>query len=351
MRRKDIPLVSIIVPCYNSRERIVSCLKNFLKTNYKNFEIIVVDDDSKDGTYELLKEKFSMNRKVRIIKNHKNFGPSYTRNQGVKAARGKYIAFLETDMEVDPDWLDPLVAKLENNEMLGAVQSKVLDINKRDFIQAVGVLYDPHTFWVVGLGCGLHKDAIHNPQEVSFGAVGSLVRKNVLDKIGGFDTKLVYNVDDIDLGWRTWIAGYSVVTVPESITYHWTSKPLGTREKITPSSESEFHFHKTPRIFLKNYEWKNVVRYLPWLFIVFSARVVKNLVRGNPKPFYGFVKATLWNIKTLPDTLRERQRIQRLRKRTDSDILKKIALKGSFWQIYIGKILPALERAMVVFNS
>lgn len=344
------PLVSVAIPVFNSKNLINICLKSVLKTKYSNFEIILVDDYSLDGTYEILVKKYSRNPKIKILRNEKNFGPSKTRNKGIKAAKGKYVAFVETDMEVDPNWLSSLVKALEKDKSLGAVQSKVLDINRRDFIHSTGVFYNPHTFWVWSFATAQPKDFKTEQREVGIGSVGSLVRKDVLDKLGGFDEKIVHNIDDTELSWRIWLLGFRCITIPESITYHWTAKPTSVREKALPSLSSEFHFHKTFRIFLKNYEWKNIVRYTPWLFFAFSLRILKNLYAGNTKPLKGFLKTVVWFVRNLKDSFKERSKIQKLRKRSDKEMFDILAVKGSFSNFYSFYTKRNVERIRRVFE-
>src|SRR5690242_9081273 len=96
---KSFPLVSIVIPCYNAEDFIKSCMRSVLKTTYPNYEIIIVDDMSTDGTYEYIKKTYSHNKKIILVRNQKNSGPSVTRNHGIKIAKGEYVAFIETDME------------------------------------------------------------------------------------------------------------------------------------------------------------------------------------------------------------------------------------------------------------
>jgi len=345
------PSVSIIIPSFNSRDLIVKCLNSVLETNYPNFEVIIVDDLSNDGTYEFLIRRYSSNTEITVIRNDEKKGPSGTRNNGIKKAKGKYIAFIETDMLVDAGWLNPLVAALEKNQKLGAVQSKVLDINQKDKIQTMGVKYNPHTFWVISPDSGLDKNWNPNNLEMGTGAVGSLIRKEVIERIGGFDEKLIHNIDDVDFGWRIWLTGYDVVTIPSSITYHWTAKPFKIREKATPKFSSEFHFYKGHRLILKNYELKNVIRYLPWQIFAYLLNVSRNIFLGNFIPLAAYSKAILWNLANLGDTLRERKRIQNLRKRSDKEMFEKLGIHGNFFQFYFGTMIKNLLWVRRVFMN
>lgn len=343
------PLVSIVIPCYNSKDIFKNCLKSVLKTKYPNFEVIVVDDYSTDGTYDLLYKEYGKNPKIRIARNEENSGPSITRNRGIKLAKGEYVAFIETDMEVDSNWLDLPIKKLEGDFSIGAVQTKTLDLNRKDRMHSMGVKYNPHTFWVISLGMGAKKDWQPSDGEMGMGSVGSIVRKKLLDKIGGYDEKLVHNVDDLDFAWRIWLAGYRIVTSPESITYHWTAKPQNIRTQVTSNLKSEFHFHKNSRILIKNYELVNVFRFLPWLFCAYSIRVIKNLAEGDIVPLKAFFKAIVWSFINLPDTLKERERIQKLRKRDDEEMFKLVCFPGSFFNFYFNFLNPNLLRVNQVF--
>ena len=348
------PLVSIVVPNFNTLTIIDSCVENFLKISYEPLEIIFVDDYSTDGSYEKLETYAQKHPKIKVYRNAANSGPSKTRNKGIQHAEGKYIALLETDMQVEPDYLDYLIAELEADETLGAVQSKVLDLNKKDIVSADGIYYDPHTFWVICKSAGM-KDSeakeANRRKYCSIGAVGSVIRKDVLAVIGGYDELIVHNIDDIDLGWRIWLYGKKIKYIPQAVTYHWTAKPANLRSKTTPSVKSEMHFQKTIRIFLKNYEWQNVIRYAPTLYMVFVFRIFTNLLAGNTAPLQGFVKALVWTFKTLPDTMKERKRLQALRGFSDSYIFENICRKGSFLHIYKKDILPMLRRAQTQFLS
>lgn len=91
------PLVSIITPCYNSADFITATLNSVLEQSYQNWELIVIDDQSKDDTCELVEAFLQREPKIRLIKLEKNGGVANARNIGLEAAKGKYIAFLDSD--------------------------------------------------------------------------------------------------------------------------------------------------------------------------------------------------------------------------------------------------------------
>jgi len=347
------PLVSIVVPNYNTLSILDSYINNFLKISYKPYELIIVDDCSTDGSYEKLLEFQSKHPQIKIIRNEKNSGPSKTRNNGIKNSKGKYISFLESDMEVDPNFLNPIIKKLELDLSLGAAQSLVLDLNKKDVIQSDGLIYDPHTFNVYTKNVGVLKSKAKKDikeKYTSIGAVGSVVRKDVLDLIGGYDEKIVHNIDDIDLGWRIWISGKKIILVPEATTYHVTYKKMGQREKVTPKVSSEFHSQKILRVFIKNYEFINLIRYSSWLYLTYFLRIILNLLKGNSAPLKGLWMSTKWLISNFKDNLNERKRIQSLRGFSDKELFNYIFMKGNYFENF-KLVRDNLDRCEKVFNK
>ena len=332
--------VSIVLPCYNSEKVIKKVVDNLLSTKYKNFELVIIDDGSIDNTYNVLRKYYSKNPKIRIYRNHKNLGIAPTKDRGIKLARGKYISIMETDMEVDPGWLSPVVRELDTNFRLAGVQSKILDIRNKKLIETYGSLLVPQTFWVITKGISQHKDKFNKKEYAGIGLGGVTLRKSVLRKIGRYDEKCQYAQGDADSNWPIWIMGYKTVAIPDSLVYHETAKPI-SKSKVKGFIR-EFHFHKTPRVFLKNYETKNIVRYLPQLLFIYLVRDIRHLLKRNYYPILGLFAAAAWNIWVLPDTLRRRAEIQKLRKRSDEQVSKDICVEGTFYNIYKSKLMPVI---------
>jgi GT2 family glycosyltransferase len=144
-----------------------------------------------------------------------------------------------------------------------------------------------------------------------------------------------------------WLAGYRIVTAPKAVVYHWTAKPSGLREKTISRQLSEFHSNKAPRILIKNYEFRNVVKYLPQALMIHLFRSLVNLIKGDLVPFMAFFKASIWNLKLMRDTSKERRRIQCLRKISDKYLMQRVMIKGSFVGIYKKYLLPSLMKARI----
>lgn len=345
MTRVNYPLVSIIIPTYNSKNFFRSCLDSLLKLDYPNVEIIVVDDGSTDGSFEEMRKKYESRGKFVFIQNVRRLGIAGSRNVGISVAGGKYLAFVEMDMEVDKLWLKKLVRVLEKDRTLAGVTPKVLDFHKRDVIQAVGIRIIPHTGWVVCLGFGQLDRGFNKTSYTSLGGVGSVVRASVVRKVRGYDVPLDRNVEDVDFGWRVWVMGGRIKYIPDAIVYHWTAKPWSARKDGLTMFDQEFHLNKAPRLIIKNFETRNVLKYLPQALLIYSIRIVLNLIRGNYIPLLSGIKAFFWQIVQLPSTLSERHYLQKNRKYSDSYLMGKLYERGSFVSIYNRFIKKSLERS------
>ena len=128
------PLVSIIILNYNAGQILLDCFESVIKTNYDNFEIIIVDNASEDKSHRKCKEKFE---RVRIIENEKNLGYCEGNNIGIKNAKGEFIVILNPDTTVHPDWLNELFCAY-NKFGEGLYQPKHLSLSEKTVYMSAG---------------------------------------------------------------------------------------------------------------------------------------------------------------------------------------------------------------------
>ena len=127
-------LVSIIILNYNAGQILLDCFESVIKTNYDNFEIIIVDNASKDKSYRKCKEKFE---RTRIIENGKNLGYCEGNNIGIKNAKGEFVVILNPDTTVEPCWLNELFSAYKKyGEAL--YQPKHLSLKEKSIIMSTG---------------------------------------------------------------------------------------------------------------------------------------------------------------------------------------------------------------------
>lgn len=128
-------LVSVVVPVYNLKEFIKNCLDSLLSQTIEDYEIIVIDDGSTDATEEFLKT--INNPKIKVIYNPQNKGPAYSRNRGIKASRGEFIAITDSDCIVEKNWLKEIIRPFSSDPYIMISGGKVIDPSRRNYWERV----------------------------------------------------------------------------------------------------------------------------------------------------------------------------------------------------------------------
>lgn len=311
------PRFSVIIATYNGQAYLKGCLATVFKTDYPNFEVIVVDDGSTDGSLELI-NKYTNRKELVLLKNKQNLGLVNSRNKAMTKSTGQILVFLDNDTEVDKAWLKGLAVVFSNDKSIGAAQCKMFDVKNRNVIQQAGMKLIPLTGFGVTLGRG-QTDRFNDQIEIVALGAAMAVRKDVAQTIGGFDKKLFHYCDDLDFSWRVWIAGFRVVLAPKSKIYHHL-------KVHPPTAKLYFHLAKnSARMMIKNYQLANSLKFLPTsVFFSIAGAVNILLSRGSWVGVLGVVTGLVWSFYYLPDTLAQRKKIQAFRKVNDQYLFKTI---------------------------
>ena len=318
----DPPLISVIVLNYNGKEFVNDCLCSVLKTEYNNFEVILVDNSSTDKSFELALEKFGCDLHLRVVKNYKNLFFAEGNNRGIREARGEYVVILNNDTVVTPSWLTEIVLGMRD-KTIGAAQPKILLYNDPLRIDYAGTDLDKYGY-AKGRGRGeVDRGQFDNTIDIFYaGGTAMVLRKKVLNEVGLFDDKFGAHWEDVDLSWRIRLRGYKIVLIPKAVIYHKGSK---TMSKFAKRQEVAWYIRKN-RIagLIKNYNIVNLIKTLPILILIYFLFFIKELfVNRDIKIAMASILAVIWNIKELPYILRARWRVQRkIRRISDSQILK-----------------------------
>jgi len=303
MKRK---LVSIIIVNWNGKKHLSCCLHSLKRIRYPNFEIIVVDNGSRDGSAEYIKRNFS---RVKIIQNKKNLGFAEGNNIGLEKARGEYVLFLNNDTKVTPDFLNELVDALEKDNKIAMVQPKIIfmDSNKLqvggDFLTNSGFLYH--------YGYGKDpSDPKYNQKMEIFSACGAcmLARGDIIKRIGVLDKDFFCYFEESDLCWRVNLAGYRVLYIPDAVVYH---KGYGTSRKLASSFVQYHSFKNRICSLIKNLEKLNLAKAL-FLNLLFSCLSFFAFISKRKfSAALAIWRAWCWNIFHISETLDKRRIIQR----------------------------------------
>lgn len=327
---KNERLVSIIIANYNGEKFLHTCLYSVMETNYPNFEVIIADDHSTDTSKEIINEIVAKDRRFQVLINEKNLGAAASRNIALSCAKGEIIIFLDNDTEVTPEWVKELVAAIINNNS-GAAQSLLKDFHNREKIQNAGVKLWAATGW--GLPVTSEDESSNEIIAIS---AALAVKKEVLDKIGGFDEKEALVTEDLDLSWRIWLAGYHIIIARQSIVYHWT-KSIDMRKNMHHTNEKiYFHLTKNSLIsIMKNYEIQNAIRYILESLIISILRALLVLIkRKDSSALSGTTRGIMFVLSNMTYVLAQRKKIQSLKKTTDVELFNTILVQGNMIHIY-----------------
>jgi GT2 family glycosyltransferase len=303
--KDELPLVSVIVLNWNGEAIIGRCLKHLFAQTYSHFEIIVVDNGSRDKSLEILSQ-FGGRKELTIIKSTKNLGVAGGRNEGLSRAQGSIIAFMDNDGYADKNWVKESVNTLVSEKAVGAVSSLVFFAKKPIIMNGAGATID-----MQGEGRDLCYDVPYEfatlPHEVLYPmGCGMVVRRNVLDAIGPLDPVPIKWFDDVELGIRIWKLGFRVVVSERALVDH----DFNTSDQyLSKSIAKKIYIFERARI-------RNALKYFPlkhlrvWLLVELK-RELRFLrqpgLRHLPIRFWA------WNILHLPSALRWRFKFAFLR--------------------------------------
>lgn len=315
-RNHRYPCISIIIVNYNGINILPNCLNALTKTCYPDFEVIIVDNGSNDASIEFL-ENFKEQSRIRmtIIKNELNLGFAEANNIGVACSSCKYVAFLNNDTLVDENWLGILVNALEGNPTIGAVQSLLL--RKSGEVDSIGAAMD-----IFGTASDLSvpiKEAsrLHGISEIfSACAAAMLIRRELFNRVGGFDPKFFAYYEDADLSWRIRLFGYKVFIDFDSIVYHLR----GTTSNKFKGNLFDYHLYKNQlAMLIKNHTLKSLIFVMPVVCLLYFFRLVNGLMKNNLGLVKVTLKAILWNFLELAYLMGQRRYIKKFVRRVHDD--------------------------------
>ncbi|VVB88177.1 Glycosyltransferase AglI [uncultured archaeon] len=313
---RNLPPASIVILNYNGKELLRDCFSSLQNLDYPEelIEIILVDNGSSDGSIEYIEQYFPG---IKIIKKTENLGFAKGCNIGATFSKSSYIVFLNNDMRVDENWLKELILPLMEDKSIGITSSKILnwDGSKIDYAGAV-LSFNGHGY---KRGENQEPDKYNTPEYCLIPSGGSMaISKKLFLKLGGFDEDYFAYFEDIDLGWRSWIFGYSVLFVPGSIVYHKKSQTQ-TKAKIKHVYLLEKNALCT---ILKNYDLKNVIPLFSASFLLFLYRMQFDKERRNWKSLKERKDVLRYLLKNFIKFLYKRIYIQNHRKNKDAYIFQ-----------------------------
>lgn len=216
--------VTIIIPNYNGLKFMEPCFKALEAQSEKNFELLVVDNGSSDGSVEWLKE-----RNIPSVFLKENTGFSGAVNVGINQAQTPYVILLNNDTEPEPDYVKEMVKAIERSPEVFSVSSKMIQLYHKELMDDAGDMYSL-LGWAYQRGVGQSSRGYRKPCQVFSACAGAAIyRREVFKEIGGFDEDHFAYLEDIDVGYRAKIFGYKNMYCPTAIVYHVGSGTSGSK--------------------------------------------------------------------------------------------------------------------------
>jgi GT2 family glycosyltransferase len=322
---KRCPFVSIVIVNFNGREFLKQCILTLLDTDYPNYEVVVVDNASIDGSFTEIELCFGSDSRIKLVRNSENVGHSEGCNIGARIAKGQYIVFLDSDTEFRAEnWLWELVKVMENDCTVGLAQAKLVLSEDKSRLDYICVAVDALGTWAANYGS--KDERLKETFEILAASSGCcIIRRDVFNKVGGFDPDYFIYDDDTDLSLRVRLLGYQILFVPSASVIHRGGILRGV------SGMTLYHSSKNRmRTVLKNYELRNVWwRFSILTFFTFMVSVSFFAVKKHDE-----AKATMRGlispIKDMPEIWKKRLLFQSKRRIRDFELVNKGLIRNDF---------------------
>jgi len=313
------PKIDIVIPTYNGAGHITKLLDSIKKQTYPKYRCFVIDDFSMDNTVTILKENYPW---VKVMSQTQNNGPAMNRNIAVGSGNSPFIVIFDDDAFIKDDkWLEKAIAKMKENPQIGQLAAMIISGYDDRILLDCGICRYGYVF-----GGFFHQKTInqvdgkHLITRVALGAcsAGTVLRRDVFKKAGGFDTKYFYPTEDLDLSLRIHLLGYDVIYEPSLITYHFESQAMGRNHQ----HKNYMHRRNCLLAFVENYPLKHVILSLIILFInkvIISPISLK--IRKNKKwdrafleqESFDYFKSFIFIFQNIKQIYRKRKKINQIK--------------------------------------
>mgnify|MGYP001612343345 CR=1 FL=1 len=330
------PMISIVISNYNGVKLgiLKDCLKSFInKMDYPNYELILVDNDSKDNSIKVSQRIFGKNPRCKIVQNPVN-AYSQGLNLGLAAAKGEYVAYFGNDTALEKNHFTNLIKAFARYPKLALAQGKVLMYYDHSIIDSVGESIDIFGNPVT-TGYKAKDEGQYESDEEILSATGTacILKKSALKKVGNFDPSYGIGYEDIDLALRIRLQGFQVMRIPSAICYH---KKGGTDLSPMVRVRVKWTFNKN-RIstMIKNYPLPLLFRTLPVTVFIYLGIMIWDLVINRDfKLAMTRPLALIWLVFHTPSLLKARADIRsQASNATDEKMLKFFAPADIFGKI------------------
>ncbi|MBK5203307.1 MAG: glycosyltransferase family 2 protein [Prolixibacteraceae bacterium] len=303
---------AIVILNWNGEKMLQCFLPSVVKNSrIKDTEIIVSDNGSTDSSIAFIKDNFS---EVKIIELKKNYGFAEGYNRTLKQIDADYFVLLNSDVEVTPGWLNPLIELMDKDPKVAAVQPKILNWKKKDEFEYAGAAGG----FIDKLGFPLCRGRVLDIMEKDHGQYDNVtsifwasgacmaIKANYFNEAGGFDSDFWAHMEEIDLCWRLKNKGFKILFTPDSSVYHLGG---GTLPYNNPF-KLFLNFRNSLWLLHKNLPSGKFIRILITRLLLDDAGALRWLITGEFKDFLSVVKAHLAYYRSLPVIIKKRKKLK-----------------------------------------
>lgn len=301
--------IAVVILNWNGKKLLEEFLPSVIEYS-KEATVYLADNASTDDSVVFVKEKFP---EVSIIQNKENGGYAKGYNDALKNLTEELFVLLNSDVEVTPNWLPPIIYCFESQPNTAAIQPKILDYNRKDYFEyagAAGGFIDElgYPFCRGRIFDTLEKDTgQYNDEATIFWASGAClaIRKSVFEEVGKLDETYFTHQEEIDLCWRIHNFGYSVKYIGESKVYHVGGATLSTENP----KKNFYNFRNSLYNLIKNKPTKNLWGLIFLRLSLDGIAGVRFIIQLEPKHTWAILKAHFYFYVNLPSLLKKRKTI------------------------------------------
>lgn len=296
----SFPSVAVVILNWNGKKYLEQFLPSVFATTYSKFRVVVIDNASTDDSIAFLQNTYP---DVEIVLLSQNYGFAKGYNEGLREVKADYYVLLNSDVEVTPNWLTPMVALLEQDDKNAACQPKLLAYHQKELFEYAGAAGG----WIDSLGYPFARGRVfdscekdngqYNDTAEVFWASGAalMIRSRVFHELNGFDDFFFAHQEEIDLCWRIHLAGYRVYCCPTAVVYHvgGGTLPKGNARKTF------LNFRNNNIMLAKNLPLREKWWKLPVRLVLDQVTAFKELAGGDRPYFVAIQKAHVAFLKWL----------------------------------------------------
>ena len=297
---ETLPSVAIVILNWNGQHFLERFLPSVIASTYANKKVIVADNASTDNSIISLQQHFPQ---VEIIRNSNNEGFAKGYNTALQQVSSDYYILLNSDVTVEPGWIEPVIELMESNASIGACQPKILTHAAKHMFEYAGACGG----WLDKFGYPFARGRMfdvleedkgqYDQVQTCFWASGAamFVRADMYHVLGGLDEYFFAHQEEIDFCWRLQLAGYKVYVQPSSVVYHvgGGTLPKGNHQK------DFLNFRNNLVMLAKNFPLSAAFWKIPFRIMLDVIAAYKELFSGNPHTYMAILKAHFYFIKWL----------------------------------------------------